>query len=49
MLFLVSQGLFGFISEVVGDNNSDSVGGILMGIGERGISNKLFEFLKSSK
>ena len=36
MLFLVSQGLFGFFSDVVGDSNSDSVDEVLMGIGERG-------------
>ena len=47
MLFLVYQGLFRVFPDVVGDNNSDSVGEILMGIGERGISNKLFEFVES--
>ena len=42
-MFLVSQVLFGFFSNVVGDNNNDLVGEVLVGMGERGVS-KVFRF-----
>ena len=37
-MFLVSQVLFGFFSNVLGDNNDDLVGGVPVGMGDRGTS-----------